>query len=159
MKKSAYFPASTENSVSKDAASAANNQYRMDHIGLVPVVHNGGISFPYSSSVLWNRDPISFPKQLRSLDAISPLLLTTADISLVLQRLQSSLSNISKDLMVSPTHYHLLTEDTKDMIGCPVLGIPRYLFGSEGNPRDQLTIPVLKQTAANVLLFDERSTL
>lgn len=158
MKKSAYFPSSPENSVAKDQVNAMNKQQDYQP-GLAPVAHSGGISFPYSAAVLWNRDPISFPKNIIALDALPPVLLTTDDISLVLLQLLDAAPRVSCDLRVGPTHYHHLSDERKDMIGCPVLGIPRYMLCTGGSVDEQLTIPISKHARGTTLTFEESTTL
>lgn len=157
-KQSAYFPSSIESSVGDDQVLETNKKHQ-DRLSHVTILSSGGISFPYNASVLWNRETVSFPKQLISQNTISPLLLCPNDIAFVLQCIQSNKSIASGNLLVSATQYHHLSENQKYMIGCPVLGIPRYMFSSDGNTGDHLTIPITNIQDNKMLLFEESSTL
>jgi hypothetical protein len=159
-KKSSYFPESRENSAQpQDPLSPEKYQYPSTVVGS-PYFPND-LSFPHTSTILWDRTPIARLKYVQPALVIPALLLTSADIRLILGQLLPS-SNTKNDLKVSVIHNSQLSGIEREVVNRPFLGAADYLFtaakaehGNDIHAADcTVTIPIQRSDTS----FDESST-
>lgn len=159
-KKSSYFPESTENSAQPQEPQSPE-KYQQPHLVVGSPYFPNELSFPFTATVLWDRTPISRSKYIHPASIIPALLLTSADIRLVLEQL-SAASNQKTDLKVSVVHNVQLTGIERDVVNRPFIGAASYIFtaakaetGSDVSAADcTVTIPIQRSSTS----FDDSST-
>ena len=123
------------------------------------------ICFPSSRNILWNRQPISNPKYLKSSDIVPPLFLTNEAIYDILLGIHTTTSFDRKSSMISSTNL-LNSNQSFQLFG----NHPPFVFqiNSESNNEFhhntnsandiQVTIPFNKRTGTDSLNFEEDNT-
>ena len=168
MMKSAYFPNSVDSLVKenlKDKSLEDKNSFDR-YNNIKSTVHTmSGISFPFNQTVLWNREPITYPIFMNSNEVIQALYLSNHDIKVLLHQLSlKPKENI--EYLVNLKHYNDFPNIHKKSIGVSLLGIPKYILGinhqtsrSITSAKITLTIPIIyNESIDNNIEFAENST-
>ena len=168
-KSSAYFPTDVEES----SRVKENIKNHMNHTQFdMRPSRPSGISFPFNHDVLWNREPVSYPRFLRAVDAIPALYLISNEINMLLSMLANP-SYTKVDLTATILPFNKISAVDRRIVGSLFLDKPSYILCLSDRRADQqrrhlglvishgdncLTVPISKATNMP-LEFGEDSTV